>query len=70
MILSDGIVLYRIAFVLRQCVTTSLVLSLARLSGKKNNKIYHFVWFVGLLMFKQMDVTYKKAIKHSIYLDI
>ena len=30
------------------CAMTSLVLSLAVLFGKKDNKVYHFVWLLGL----------------------
>lgn len=31
------------------CGMTSLVLSLAVLFGKKDNAVYHFVWFLGLI---------------------
>ena len=31
------------------CGMTSLILSLSVLFGKKNNNVYHFVWFIGLV---------------------
>lgn len=31
------------------CGMSSLVLSLAVIFGKKNNNVYHFVWFIALL---------------------
>ena len=31
------------------CGMSSLVLSLAAIFGKKNNNVYHFVWFIALL---------------------